>query len=39
MGEEGIVKWLWGSFGLCICAIPVFFKLPGVSAHDLGELK
>ncbi|KAL7417460.1 ABC transporter transmembrane region 2-domain-containing protein [Mrakia frigida] len=36
MGEEGIVKWLWGSFGLCICAIPVFFKLPGVSAHDLG---
>ncbi|KZT22148.1 adrenoleukodystrophy protein [Neolentinus lepideus HHB14362 ss-1] len=34
--EEGIVKWLWGSFGLCICAIPVFFKLPGVSVADLG---
>ncbi|KAI0724232.1 ABC transporter transmembrane region 2-domain-containing protein [Cerioporus squamosus] len=34
--EEGIVKWLWGSFGLCICAIPVFFKLPGVAALDLG---
>ncbi|KAF9650711.1 adrenoleukodystrophy protein [Thelephora ganbajun] len=34
--EEGIVKWLWGSFGLGICAIPVFFKLPGVSSNDLG---
>lgn len=53
--EEGIVKWLWGSFGvsvlvpgeipvidvilvqqLCLCAIPVFFKLPGVHTVDLG---
>ena len=50
---QGIVKWLWGSFGvgicalllspclltpikLGICAIPVFFKLPGVSSNDLG---
>lgn len=24
MVEDGIVKWLWGSLGLCICAIPVF---------------
>jgi len=34
--EEGIVKWLWGSFGLGICAIPVFFKIPGVHSFDLG---
>ncbi|KAM5532194.1 hypothetical protein V8D89_014150 [Ganoderma adspersum] len=34
--EEGIIKWLWGSFGLCICAIPVFFKLPGAAALDMG---
>ncbi|KAI0932612.1 hypothetical protein AcV5_004215 [Taiwanofungus camphoratus] len=34
--EEGIIKWLWGSFGLCICAIPVFFRLPGVHGVDLG---
>ncbi|EJF66416.1 hypothetical protein DICSQDRAFT_75073 [Dichomitus squalens LYAD-421 SS1] len=34
--EEGIVKWLWGSFGLCICAIPVFFKLPGAALLDMG---
>ncbi|KAN0100868.1 ABC transporter transmembrane region 2 domain containing protein [Tylopilus felleus] len=35
--EEGIVKWLWGSFGLVVCAIPVFFKLPGLSNNDLGS--
>ena len=49
--EEGIVKWLWGSFGvspissfecllrsvkLVVCAIPVFFRLPGLSNIDLG---
>ncbi|KAF9514886.1 hypothetical protein BS47DRAFT_1372211 [Hydnum rufescens UP504] len=35
--EEGIIKWLWGAFGLGICAIPVFFKIPGVAgANDLG---
>ncbi|KAL0581115.1 ATP-binding cassette long-chain fatty acid transporter pxa2 [Marasmius crinis-equi] len=34
--EEGIVKWLWGSFGLVLCAIPVFFKIPGAENLDLG---
>ncbi|KAF7340024.1 ATP-binding cassette sub-family D member 2 [Mycena venus] len=34
--EEGVIKWLWGSFGLVLCAIPVFFKLPGISNVDLG---
>ncbi|KAI0308041.1 adrenoleukodystrophy protein [Multifurca ochricompacta] len=33
----GIVKWLWGSFGLVTCAIPVFFKLPGIHNSDLGS--
>ncbi|KAL5535281.1 PXA2 [Sanghuangporus sanghuang] len=36
IAEEGIIKWLWGSFGLCICAIPVFFKMPGMENIDLG---
>ncbi|KAI6005118.1 ABC transporter transmembrane region 2-domain-containing protein [Pisolithus orientalis] len=36
--EEGIIKWLWGSFGLVICAIPVFFKFPGAAHVDLGSL-
>lgn len=35
--EEGIIKWLWGAFGLCICAIPVFAKLPGLDAGDHGS--
>lgn len=34
--EEGVIKWLWGSFGLVVCAIPVFFKLPGISSIDMG---
>ncbi|KAF9523580.1 adrenoleukodystrophy protein [Crepidotus variabilis] len=34
--EEGIIKWLWGSFGLVLCAIPAFFKIPGAQAIDLG---
>ena len=37
MVEDGIIKWVWGSLGLCICAIPVFVKLPGASgAVDFG---
>ncbi|TFY78756.1 hypothetical protein EWM64_g5256 [Hericium alpestre] len=35
--EEGIIKWMWGSFGLVICAIPVFFKIPGAHNFDLGS--
>lgn len=37
MVEEGIIKWLWGSLGLVICALPVFFKIPGVKAGDMGS--
>ncbi|KAJ7275463.1 adrenoleukodystrophy protein [Mycena haematopus] len=34
--EEAVIKWLWGSFGLVLCALPVFFKLPGLPTVDLG---
>lgn len=37
MVEEGIIKWLWGSLGLVICAVPVFAKIPGVKAGDFGS--
>ncbi|PVF98929.1 hypothetical protein CPB86DRAFT_757827 [Serendipita vermifera] len=37
VAEEWIIKWLWGSMGLAICAIPVFFKMPGISTSDLGS--
>ncbi|KAF8058262.1 adrenoleukodystrophy protein [Lyophyllum atratum] len=33
--EEGIIKWLWGAYGLLLCSVPVFFKLPGAGI-DLG---
>lgn len=32
--EEGIVKWTWGSLGLLVCAIPVFFKIPGAPGNS-----
>ncbi|ORY24671.1 ABC transporter transmembrane region 2-domain-containing protein [Naematelia encephala] len=38
MAEEGVIKWLWGSFGLGICAIPVFAGgLLGMGTGDLGS--
>lgn len=27
MIEDGIIKWVWGSLGLMICSIPVFFNI------------
>ncbi|GAA5853045.1 hypothetical protein JCM3766R1_000852 [Sporobolomyces carnicolor] len=40
--EEGIVKWLWGSLGLCVCAVPVFGTrllggMGGSSVVDFGS--
>lgn len=38
MAEEGVIKWLWGSLGLCICAIPVFGgSALGMKEGDLGS--
>lgn len=38
MAEEGIVKWAWGSFGLIVCGIPVFFgEQLGMKAGNLGS--
>jgi ATP-binding cassette subfamily D (ALD) long-chain fatty acid import protein len=36
MAEEGVIKWAWGSFGLVICALPVF--LGGALGLDTGNL-
>ncbi|KAM0747920.1 hypothetical protein T439DRAFT_305088 [Meredithblackwellia eburnea MCA 4105] len=33
--EEGIIKWAWGSLGLLICAIPVFFRVPGMEGRSV----
>lgn len=38
MAEEGVIKWVWGSLGLCICAIPVFAgEMLGMKTGDLGS--
>jgi len=38
MAEEGVIKWAWGSFGLVICALPVFAgSMLGLGAGDLGS--
>ncbi|GAA6006497.1 uncharacterized protein JCM10292_003794 [Rhodotorula paludigena] len=35
--EEGIVKWVWGSLGLCVCAVPVFgARLLGMGGGEGG---
>ncbi|GAA5907008.1 hypothetical protein JCM6882_000030 [Rhodosporidiobolus microsporus] len=37
--EEGVVKWLWGSLGLCVCAVPVFgAKLVGMKSLGGGNV-
>jgi ATP-binding cassette subfamily D (ALD) long-chain fatty acid import protein len=38
MAEEGVIKWVWGSLGLGICAIPVFAGgALGMEKGDLGS--
>ncbi|ODO11837.1 hypothetical protein I350_00621 [Cryptococcus amylolentus CBS 6273] len=38
MAEEGVIKWLWGSLGLGICAIPVFGReFLRMEGGDLGS--
>ncbi|KAJ2896310.1 hypothetical protein MKZ38_005683 [Zalerion maritima] len=27
--EDFVIKYFWGALGLCLCAVPVFVKLPG----------
>lgn len=37
MIEDGIIKWVWGSLGLMICSIPVFFNVNG-APRIVGEV-
>lgn len=31
------IKYVWGAFGLLLCAVPVFFTIPGSGASSLGS--
>jgi ATP-binding cassette subfamily D (ALD) long-chain fatty acid import protein len=35
--EEFVVKYFWGSLGLVLCSVPVFFKLPGAAPGVGGD--
>ena len=36
MLEDFIIKYLWGSFGFTLCAIPIFFDIPDRNGQVLG---
>ena len=31
------IKYVWGALGLLLCAVPVFFNIPGSQASSLGS--
>ncbi|KAF4126328.1 ATP-binding cassette, subfamily D (ALD), peroxisomal long-chain fatty acid import protein [Geosmithia morbida] len=35
--EDFVIKYLWGALGLILCSFPVFFKLPGHVAVNMGD--
>ncbi|RFU28225.1 hypothetical protein B7463_g8106, partial [Scytalidium lignicola] len=35
--EDFIIKYVWGALGLILCSVPVFFKVPGVTATTMGD--
>ncbi|KAI5787634.1 ABC transporter transmembrane region 2-domain-containing protein [Peziza echinospora] len=38
MMEDYVIKYFWGALGLGLCAIPVFFKIPGAGRQgNLGD--
>lgn len=35
--EDFVVKYFWGSLGYMLCAVPVFFKIPGKENATMGD--
>ncbi|KAK2597968.1 ATP-binding cassette long-chain fatty acid transporter pxa2 [Conoideocrella luteorostrata] len=35
--EDFIIKYFWGALGLLLCSVPVFVKLPGQIALNMGD--
>ncbi|KAI5799813.1 ABC transporter transmembrane region 2-domain-containing protein [Geopyxis carbonaria] len=37
MMEDFVIKYFWGALGLALCAVPVFFKIPGATRTTVGD--
>ncbi|KAK1772654.1 ABC transporter transmembrane region 2-domain-containing protein [Phialemonium atrogriseum] len=35
--EDFVIKYFWGALGLLLCSVPVFIKLPGQIAMNMGD--
>lgn len=35
--EDFVIKYFWGALGLLLCSVPVFFKVPGTNAKNMGD--
>ncbi|KAI9706368.1 MAG: hypothetical protein M1836_003373 [Candelina mexicana] len=35
--EDFVIKYFWGALGLILCSVPVFFKIPGATASNMGD--
>lgn len=35
--EDFVIKYFWGALGLCLCSVPVFFKVPGQLAGGMRD--
>ncbi|KAF5128146.1 ATP-binding cassette sub-family D member 1 [Metarhizium anisopliae] len=35
--EDFVIKYFWGALGLLLCSVPVFVKLPGQVAMNMGD--
>lgn len=35
--EDFVIKYFWGSLGLLLCSVPVFVKMPGQVAVNMGD--
>lgn len=35
--EDFVIKYFWGALGLCLCSVPVFFKVPGQLAGGMKD--
>lgn len=37
--EDFVIKYFWGALGLCLCSVPVFFRIPGQQSSLTSAMK